>query len=77
MYALAIPFDKTSPSQLCSMMTQSEQSMYKLIMQVLQIISLFFIILILSIVFVLWEREKIFKQEGSIFQYKQSIYKLV
>ena len=76
MYALAIPFDKTSPSQLCSMMTQSEQSMYKLI-QRLQNIYFFFIILILSIVFVLWEREKIFKQEGSIFQYKQSIYKLV
>ena len=38
MYALAIPFDKTSPPQLCSMMTQSEQSMYKLI-QVLQNIS--------------------------------------
>ena len=76
MYVLAIPFDKTSPSQLCSMMTQSEQSMYKLI-QRLQNIYFFFIILILSIVFVLWEREKIFKQEGSIFQYKQSIYKLV
>ena len=38
MYVLAIPFDKSSPSQLCSMMTQSEQSMYKLI-QVLQNIS--------------------------------------